>query len=153
MRSKVTLPWNAAAWRQSTYEPRVRKVHGPVGKDHEAFNRHARDEACRFCGHHVCSCERHWPETGMVQPALQKYAPLPPPEGKLAVFTKPEPREYNTIVPPNPGPAGPASVSISIGSRDLPCGVDDNYFFKVSREQLGKQITATPEQWKALLGK
>jgi hypothetical protein len=39
MKSKVTLPWNAAAWRQNTYEPRV-------------LNR-----SCPHCGYHVCSCK------------------------------------------------------------------------------------------------
>lgn len=58
MKKRVTLPWSAAAWRQSTYEPRVRKVHGPVGNLKRDPNVVATVDACRWCGHHVCSCER-----------------------------------------------------------------------------------------------
>lgn len=58
MRSKVTLPWNAAAWRQSTYEPRVRKVHDPVSSSPGFGGETYTTNACRVCGHHVCSCER-----------------------------------------------------------------------------------------------
>jgi len=32
MKPKVTLPWNAAAWRQNTYAPRVTHVPDPVGE-------------------------------------------------------------------------------------------------------------------------
>lgn len=95
MRSKVTLPWNAAAWRQSTYEPRVRKVHDPIGDHPQMFVGIARfpdcgahEHACKGCGYHVCSCERQ---------ACYTLSGIS--------YTKPE--EYNTIVPPNPGPAGP----------------------------------------------
>jgi hypothetical protein len=43
MKHKVTLPWNAAAWRQSTYEPREYSFPGPVALD--------------TCGHErPCNC-------------------------------------------------------------------------------------------------
>lgn len=62
MRSKVTLPWNAAAHRQHSYAPRVYKVCDPVGEKCESpWNETAHDgtqrNACLDCGYHVCSCK------------------------------------------------------------------------------------------------
>jgi hypothetical protein len=58
MKSKpVTLPWNAAAWRQSTYEPRVYKVCDPVGSPHINVACISSDAVCQGCGYHVCSCK------------------------------------------------------------------------------------------------
>jgi len=84
MKHKVTLPWNAAAWRQSTYEPRVRKVHGPVGEKWliaDSFGGYC-DRTHPCCGHHVCSCEsvEYWRSSCGGDP----------------VRCKPEPREYKT---------------------------------------------------------
>lgn len=123
------LPWNAAAWRQSTYEPRVRKVHGPVGEPlvspwnetaHDSLQRHA----CKDCGYHVCSC-------AIPLGSLPSHEDMAAFEG-FAPPAKPEPREYSfkpleeccsdrcvangrercryVVVPPHPGPAGPVVV-------------------------------------------
>jgi len=100
MKHKVTLPWNAAAWRQSTYEPRVRKVHGPVGEPlvspwnetaHDSLQRHA----CLGCGYHVCSCETP-KRLARSELYARKYgAGVPvPAEPTLCETPKPEPREY-----------------------------------------------------------
>jgi hypothetical protein len=68
VKPRVTLPWNAAAWRQNTYAPRVDKVVGPAGEkihphvlyrngvSHEGWHDPG-DHSCKSCGYHVCSCK------------------------------------------------------------------------------------------------
>lgn len=123
MRSKVSLPWNAAAWRQSTYEPRVRKVHGPVGEPLPEDNDGGL--VCLGCGHHVCSCERQPPIFNVEASAYSSWKDSKP----EPVCTCPGECNFPTLIdledgrapnhpdfanlpafvlqPPNPGPAGP----------------------------------------------
>lgn len=60
MKKSMTLPWNAAAYRQSHYAPRVHKVCDPVGAKRGVDDWQLL-ATCQTCGYHVCSCYPYSP--------------------------------------------------------------------------------------------